>query len=88
MDRRYWLFLLLITPTFVSADKGKVAWQGPDKAIYVVTQNHYPEGFTPAGDTARFDDLIAIEIFNPRARPAEEGAVYKVGERLALFEGG
>jgi hypothetical protein len=88
MNRRYCLFLLLIVPTFVSADKGKVAWQGPDKPVYVVTQNHYAEGFTPGGDTAKFGDLIAIEIFNPKARPAEEGAVYKVGERLALFVGG
>ncbi len=88
MNRRYCLFLLLIVPTFVSADKGKVAWQGPDKPVYIVTQNHYAEGFTPEGDTAKFGDLIAIEIFNPKARPAEEGAVYKVGERLALFVGG
>jgi hypothetical protein len=84
----YCLFLLLIVPILASADKGKAIWQGADKPVYVVTQNHYAEGFTPNGDTARFGDLIAIEIFNPKARPAEEEAVYPVGERLALFVGG
>jgi hypothetical protein len=88
MKRRYGLFLCLIVPLLANADKGKVAWQGADKPVYVVTQNHYAEGFTPEGDTAKFGDLIAIEIFNPKARPAEEGAVYKVGEHLALFVGG
>ena len=72
MNRRYCLFLLLIVPTFVSADKGKVAWQGPDKPVYVVTQNHYAEGFTPGGDTAKFGDLIAIEIFNPKLIPRKK----------------
>jgi hypothetical protein len=75
-------------PILANADKGKVAWQGADKPVYVVTENHYAEGFTPDGDTARFGDLIAIEIFNPKASPTEEDAVYKVGERLALFVGG
>jgi hypothetical protein len=75
-------------PVLANADKGKVAWQGADKPVYLVTENHYAEGFTPDGDTARFGDLIAIEIFNPKARATEEDAVYKVGERLALFVGG
>jgi hypothetical protein len=88
MNRRYWLFLCLIVPVLANADKGQFAWQGPDKPVYVVTENHYAEGFTPEGDTARFGDLIAIEIFNPKARPKEEDAVYKVGEHLALFMGG
>jgi hypothetical protein len=85
---RYCLFLFLIAPNLANADKGKVAWQGADKPVYVVTQNHYAEGFTPEGNTARFGDLIAIEIFNPKARPAEEDAAYNIGERLALFVGG
>jgi hypothetical protein len=88
MKRRYCLFLCLIVPVLANADKDKVAWQGADKPVYVVTENHYAEGFGPGGDTARFGDLIAIEIFNPKARPGEEGAVYRVGERLALFVGG
>ena len=88
MKRLYCVFLCLIVPVLVNADKGKVAWQGADKPVYVVTENHYAEGFTPEGDTARFGDLIAIEIFNPKARPTGEDAVYKVGERLALFVGG
>src|ERR1700757_4538943 len=85
---RYWLFLLLLTPLLANADKNKVVWQGADKPVYVVTQNHYAEGFTPNGDTAKFGDLIAIEIYNPKARSAEADAVYPVGERLALFVGG
>jgi hypothetical protein len=88
MNRRYCLFLWLIVPAFANADKGQVAWKGPDKPIYVVTENHYAEGFTPEGDSARFGDLIAIEIFNPKADPKKEDAVYKVGEHLALFKGG
>jgi hypothetical protein len=85
---RYWLFLLLLVPVLANADRNKVVWQGADKPVYVVTQNHYAEGFTPKGDTAKFGDLIAIEIYNPKARSAEEDAVYPVGERIALFVGG
>ncbi len=88
MIRRICLFLLLLLPFFASADKSKPMWQGPDRSVYVVTQNHYAEGFTPEGGTAKFGDLIAIEIFNPKGRVAEETPVYKVGERIALFEGG
>jgi len=88
MKRRYFLLLFLLVPVLANADKSKVAWQGVDKPVYVVTENHYAEGFTPDGDTAKFGDLIAIEIFNPKARPAETDAVYKIGERLALFVGG
>jgi hypothetical protein len=85
---RYCLLLLFVVPILANADKTKVVWQGADKPVYVVTQNHYAEGFTPNGNTARFGDLIAIEIFNPKPRPAEEDAVYPLGERLALFAGG
>jgi hypothetical protein len=88
MKRSYCLFLWVIVPVLANADGAKVAWQGADKPVYVVTENHYAEGFTPTGNTAKFGDLITIEIFNPKARPTEEGAVYKVGERLALFVGG
>jgi len=88
MIRRYCLFLLLIFPLFGAADKTTPAWKGPDRSVYVVTQNHYAEGFTPEGDTAKFGDLIAIEIFNPRGPKAEENPVYKVGEHIALFVGG
>jgi len=88
MTRRYCLFLLLVFPLFAVADKTKPTWKGPDRSVYVVTQNHYAEGFTPKGDTAKFSDLIAIEIFNPRGPKAEESLIYKVGERIALFVGG
>jgi len=88
MIQRYCLFLLLIFPLFGSADKTKPTWKGPDRSVYVVTQNHYAEGYTPEGDTAKFGDLIAIEIFNPRGPKAEEKPVYKVGEHIALFVGG
>ena len=88
MSRRYCLLLLLMVPVFASADKGKAAWQGPDQPVYVVTPNHYAEGFTPDGDTPRFGNLLAIEIYNPKPRPADQDAVYNVGEHLALFVGG
>jgi hypothetical protein len=82
----YLLFLLAALPA--GADKDKVAWRGPDQPVYVVTQNHYAEGFGPEGDTARFSDLLAIEIYNPKTRPADQDATYEVGEHLALFLGG
>jgi hypothetical protein len=88
MISRFCLFLLLIFPFCAAADKSKPTWQGPDRPVYVVTQNHYAEGFTPEGGTAKFGDLIAIEIFDPKGRAAEENPVYKVGERIALFVGG
>jgi hypothetical protein len=68
--------------------KAKSPGREPINPVYVVTENHYAEGFTPEGDTARFGDLIAVEIFNPKTRPTEEDAVYNVGERVALFVGG
>ena len=88
MIRRYCLFLLLMFPLLAVADKTKSSWKGPERSVYVVTQNHYAEGFTPQGDTAKFGDLIAIEIFNPRGAKAEENPVYKIGEHIALFVGG
>jgi hypothetical protein len=82
------LFVLLAVPVFTSADKGKAAWQGPDKPVYVVTLNHYAEGFGPDGNTPRFGDLIAIEIYNPNLRPADQDGEYNIGEHIALFMGG
>jgi len=88
MIRRYCAFLLLMFPLFAIADKTKSSWKSPERPVYVVTQNHYAEGYTPEGNTAKFGDLIAIEIFNPRGSKAEENPVYKVGEHIALFVGG
>src|SRR5258708_15110242 len=88
MNRSYpCLFLLLALPLY-GANKEKVAWLGPDQPVYVITQNHYAEGFTPDGDTERFSDLLAIEIYNPKARPTDQDAHYQVGERLSVFFGG
>jgi hypothetical protein len=87
MKPRYCFLLSLIIPLSASADKGGAGWQGPDKSVYVVTHNHYAEGFTPGGDTPRFEDLIAVQIFNREAQTAGS-APYKVGEHLALFAGG
>jgi len=87
MNHRYRLLPLLALPIFTTADNYKAAWHGPDRPLYVVTQNHYAEGFTPEGRTARFGDLIAIEIFNPGAHRADEPVVYKIGEHISLFMG-
>jgi len=87
MNQRYWLFLFMAFPLFAYADKGNNAWQGPRESVYVVTHNHYAEGFTPEGETAKFGDLIAIEIYNPKAHAAVESD-YKIGKQLALFIGG
>ena len=79
---------ILLIPFITNANDAKPSWQGPDQPIYVVTQNHYAEGFGPDGQTARFTGLIAIEIYNPMARPAGQDATYKVGEKICLFAGG
>ena len=88
MNRLCSFLVLLAVPFVANGDKGKTTWQGPSQPVYVVTQNHYAEGFTPDGNTAKFGDLIAIEIFNPRARAADDDTAYKVGERLAVFVAG
>jgi hypothetical protein len=88
MNRLYCLLFMLMIPVLSSADKGKPAWRGPDQPVYVITDNHYAEGFTPEGLTARFGDLLAIEIYNPKPRREGQDAVYKIGERLGLFVGG
>lgn len=79
---------LLLLGHATGANDAKPLWQGPNKPVYVVTQNHYAEGFTPDGETARFSDLIAIEIYNPKPRKADQGVDYKIGEQLELFLGG
>jgi len=88
MNRRCLLFLLLVIPEMTTGEKDAAVWQGPNRPVYVVTENHYAQGFSPEGHTPKFGDLIAIEIFNPKARPAGKDAGYKVGERVALFVGG
>jgi len=88
MNRHYSCLLLVLALPLAGADKDKPAWQGPDQPVYVITQNHYAEGFTPDGETARFSDLLAIEIYNPKTRPANQDAHYEVGGRLSVFFGG
>jgi len=89
MKRRYcYVLLLLFAPVLAGANNDKAAWRGPDQAVYVVTQNHYAEGFSPEGQTAKFGQLLAIEIYNPVAGPAEQQPLYKVGEHISLFSGG
>lgn len=51
-----------------------------------MTQNNYGEDF--GGTTPRFGDLIAIEIFNPKARAGDDESAYRPGERLTLFTQG
>ncbi len=80
--------LLLLVPVLAGADKSKMEWHGPDQPVYVVTKNHYAEGFGPDGETARFSDLIAIEIYNPKSRPAGQDAAYNIGEQISLFLSG
>ena len=82
------LSVFLIPPFLAVAAQHKAAWQGPNRPVYVVTRNHYAEGFSPEGPTAKFKDLIAIEIFNPKPRREGEEAVYNLGEPIALFSGG
>ena len=88
MKCRCFFFLLLLGSGLAAADKSGPAWQGPDQPLYVITQNHYAEGFTPEGDTAKFGDLLAIEIYNPKTPADGQSASYSVGEHLSLFTGG
>lgn len=86
MNRLGWILVLFLVPFLANGDKEKTAWRGPDQPVYVVTQNHYAQDFN--GTTPRFGDLIAIEIFNPAARSADDDTAYKPGQQLALFIGG
>jgi hypothetical protein len=89
MRPRSCLLLLLIVPALANGGQEEIAWRdGPDKPVYVVTENHYAEGFGPSGETAKFRDLLAIEIYSQELRAEGQGAAYNVGERLALFVGG
>jgi hypothetical protein len=63
-------------------------WNPPSGRIYVVTQNHYAEGFSPQGRTARFTDVIMIEIFAPDRRSATQKGRYAVGGDYPLYLGG
>jgi hypothetical protein len=84
---RFFATLLLYFPLSGNAEKAKKAWPGPDKPVYVVTENHYAEGFIPGGNTPKFGDLIAIEIYNPHEQPAGTGD-YRIGNHINLFVGG
>ena len=79
---------LLLLARATTANDAKPVWQGPNQPVYVVTHNHYAEGFGPDGETARFSDLIAIEIYNPKPRKADEEVNFKIGEQIPLFLGG
>src|SRR5579885_3592698 len=71
-----------------SADSNVPSWSGPDRPVDVVTKNHYAEGFTPNGDTARFTDLIMIEIYPGSGAPPDETASYPIGESRKLYHQG
>lgn len=68
-----------------AAESGGDAWQGPDQPVYVVTQNHYAEGFSPEGGSARFTDLIMIEIHGGAVAPAQPAEVYPIGGHVNLY---
>jgi hypothetical protein len=87
VNRRYCFPLALLIPLSTSADKGEAPWKGPNKPVYVVTENHYVEGFTPVGHTPRIEDLIAIEIIRPKILPAGNSN-YKAGAQITLFVAG
>ncbi|MGB6484444.1 MAG: hypothetical protein WBE86_13240 [Candidatus Acidiferrales bacterium] len=86
MNRPGCVLILLLLPFLANADKGKAVWQGADRPVYVVTKNDYGEDF--GGTTPRFGDLIAIEIFNPKAHAGDDESAYRPGERLPVFVAG
>jgi hypothetical protein len=83
---RFWTLLIAILS--LAAEDAIKGWQGPDQSLYVVTDNHYAEGYTPSGPTIRFGDLIMIEIYNPDIKAPEHGANYDMGKSYNLFSGG
>ncbi|HEV7514310.1 MAG TPA: hypothetical protein VGO27_21625 [Candidatus Acidoferrum sp.] len=87
MNRHYRFLFSLLIPLSASAEKSEAVWKGPDKPVYVLTQNHYAVGFTPGGATPRFEDLIAIEIIGGET-PLTGEPSYKVGAHLSLFVAG
>lgn len=88
MKRSVALSMVLLLTIAARPNETKPVWHGPDQPVYVVTKNHYAEGFGPDGATARFSDLIAIEIFDPKPRAASQDATYNIGEQIKLFSGG
>lgn len=82
------LFLALAVGTTAAptaAEPSGDAWQGPDQPVYVVTQNHYAEGFSPEGGSARFTDLIMIEIHGGTVESAQSAEVYPIGGQVNLY---
>ena len=54
--------------------------------MYVVTRNHYAEGYSHSIPTPRFGDLIMIQVYSPeRARKTDP---YASGQSYALYRGG
>ena len=78
------MLLALAGDAALSAQQSR-RWTGPGEPVYVVTRNRYASDFTPDGPTARFGDLIMIQIWSPRRRQADN---YKIGERAGLFADG
>src|SRR5688572_30283066 len=82
--------LLLLAPAVIfplQSSSQLAPWTGPDKAVYVVTRNTYAEGHTENGPTAKFGELILIEVYNPQPHSDPRDA-YQVGQTRHLFRGG
>lgn len=74
--------LLLFIPV-LAAQENAAEWKKPDQSVFVVTQNHYAQGYSRAeGPTPRFGDLIMIEILSAG------DAGYKLGQQYPLYSGG
>jgi hypothetical protein len=56
-----------------------------DQPIYVVTKNHFAEGFEE--NSAKFADLIMIEIVSANASSKTQGS-YRVGKEYKILSGG
>ena len=77
---------LLLALTCLRAQSLSPDWKGPSQPVYIVTQNHYAEGSGPDGPSAKFSDLVMIEIYHPKGQPGS--GVYTIGQRYPLFQGG
>lgn len=77
---------LLLALTCLRAQSLSADWNGPSQPVYIVTQNHYAEGFGNDGPTAKFSDLVMIEIYHPKGQSGS--GVYTIGQRYPLFQGG
>src|SRR4051812_21768364 len=89
LNPQIWSLLLMIS---TSALQNPSSWSPPKQPVYVVSRNTISEGYEPS--SARFGDLLMIQIFPKVPEPADgnqriDGSrFYEKGKTVALFVDG